>query len=62
MLDMRKRSGDESPSGNYRSRNYLLALLFFFLAILSKPMAITLPIILLVLDWYPFDRVRTQRP
>ena len=50
---------DESPSGNYRNKNYLLALLFFFLAILSKPMAVTLPIILLILDWYPFDRVRT---
>ena len=50
--------GDESPSGKYRSRNFLLTLLFFFLAILSKPMAITLPVILLVLDWYPFDRVR----
>ena len=52
--------GDESPSGTYRCRNYLLALLFFFLAILSKPMAITLPIILLILDWYPFDRIRTM--
>jgi tetratricopeptide (TPR) repeat protein len=40
-------------------KNYLLALGLFILAILSKPMAVTLPAVLLILDWYPFGRIRS---
>jgi hypothetical protein len=40
---------------------YLLALLFFVLALLSKPMAVSLPVVLLILDWYPFKRIRSMR-
>jgi Tfp pilus assembly protein PilF len=36
--------------------NYLLCLGFFILALLSKPMAVTLPAVLLIMDWYPFRR------
>lgn len=32
--------------------------LLFIAAILSKPMAITLPAVLLLLDWYPLGRIR----
>ncbi len=39
---------------------YLLTFIFFILALLSKPMAITLPVVLLLLDWYPLDRIRSQ--
>lgn len=35
---------------------YLISFIFFFLALLSKPMAVTLPIILLLLDFYPLKR------
>jgi hypothetical protein len=42
-----------------RSRSYLLALAFFVLALLSKPMAVSFPFILLVLDWFPFGRIKT---
>ncbi len=35
---------------------YLLSLAFFFLGLLSKPMVITLPAVLLILDWYPLKR------
>jgi len=38
---------------------YLLSLLFFSLALLSKPMAVTLPVVLLILDWYPLGKIRT---
>jgi tetratricopeptide (TPR) repeat protein len=45
---------------SYRSyktyRFYLLSLAFFVFALASKPMAVTLPIVLLVLDWYPLKR------
>jgi tetratricopeptide (TPR) repeat protein len=37
----------------------LPAFFFFILALLSKPMAVTLPVVLLILDWYPFNRIRS---
>src|SRR4029077_7688247 len=36
---------------------YLLALLFFALGLLSKPMIVTLPLILLLLDYWPLGRM-----
>jgi hypothetical protein len=39
----------------------LSALCFFVLALLSKPMAVTLPVVLLILDWYPFNRVHSLK-
>ena len=38
------------------NRNYFFAFLFFALSLMSKPMAITLPAVLLIIDWYPMDR------
>jgi hypothetical protein len=26
---------------------------------MSKPMAVSLPVVLLLLDWYPFERIRS---
>lgn len=40
-------------------KRYLLSLGFFILALLSKPMAVSLPAVLLILDWYPFGRIRS---
>ncbi len=42
---------------------YLLVLFTFILALLSKPMAVTLPAVLLLADWYPLNRIskRTVR-
>jgi len=42
-------------------RHYLLSFTFLVLALLSKPMAVTLPFVLLILDWYPFRRIRSLR-
>ncbi|MGD0885158.1 MAG: hypothetical protein ABSA46_09855, partial [Thermodesulfovibrionales bacterium] len=39
------------------NRSYLVSLVFFVLALLSKPMAVSLPVVLLLLDWYPFQRI-----
>jgi tetratricopeptide (TPR) repeat protein len=36
---------------------YWLALLFFALGLMSKPMLVTLPLVLLLLDYWPFQRV-----
>jgi hypothetical protein len=40
---------------------YGAALAFFLLALLSKPMAVSLPLVLLILDWYPLDRIVSAR-
>lgn len=44
-------------SGRKPVLNYLLALLFFVLALLSKPMAVTLPFVLILMDIWPLKRV-----
>jgi Tfp pilus assembly protein PilF len=53
----RREEGLKGVTGKW----YFLSLVFFVLALLSKPMAVTLPIVLLILDWYPFGRVRSHR-
>lgn len=37
---------------------YLLALLLFALSLLAKQVSVTLPVILLLLDWFPLKRLR----
>jgi len=36
---------------------YLLTLFLFLLGLLSKPMLVTLPLVLLLLDWWPLGRI-----
>jgi protein O-mannosyl-transferase len=45
------------PQGAAPTRPYFLSLCFFILALMSKPMAVSLPVVLLILDWYPFQRI-----
>jgi Tfp pilus assembly protein PilF len=49
------------PVSRFLNRHYLFALVFFMLALLSKPMAITLPAVLLILDWFPFKRIQSLK-
>jgi len=42
-------------------RRYLWALFFFVLSIFGKPMAVSLPIVLLITDWYLFGRIKSFR-
>ncbi len=42
-------------------RDYLGALACFLLALMSKPMAVSLPFVLLVIDVYPLERTRHAR-
>jgi tetratricopeptide (TPR) repeat protein len=39
-----------------RVSRYLLVLLFFVMGIMAKPMLVTLPFVLLLLDYWPFER------
>jgi protein O-mannosyl-transferase len=41
-------------------RRLLVSLSMFGLALLAKPMAVTLPAVLLILDWYPFGRLHDR--
>jgi tetratricopeptide (TPR) repeat protein len=51
----------EEVSRNLFNKHYLFTLGFFILALLSKSMAVSLPLILLILDWYPFERIRLPK-
>ncbi len=52
--------------GNINGRrgvsSYFLSLVFFILALMSKPMAITIPAVLLLLDFYPLRRFERLKP
>jgi protein O-mannosyl-transferase len=60
-------SADEQPAPVrermplYRNGRYLLSLFWCILALASKPVAITLPAVLLILDWYPLKRSRASK-
>ncbi len=56
-----RRMGHGAESKRLTPGALLSALCFFILALLSKPMAVTLPMILLILDWYPLNRIRSWR-
>jgi hypothetical protein len=46
----------------FLNKHYLASFVSFVLGLLSKPMIVTLPLILLLLDWYPlkrFDRLKS---
>ena len=51
----------DNVTARFLNRHYLLALGFFALALLSKPMAVTLPLVLLVLDWCLFRKIHSFR-
>lgn len=46
----------QSGVGHKVSKNYGFALLFFALGLMSKPMLVTLPFVMLLLDWWPLER------
>jgi tetratricopeptide (TPR) repeat protein len=43
----------------FSRRSYLLVLIAFLCALMSKPMAVSLPFVLLILDWFPLERIRS---
>ncbi|MBC2717653.1 MAG: tetratricopeptide repeat protein [Desulfobacteraceae bacterium] len=42
-------------------KRYILILLFFTMGLLSKPMLVTLPFVLLLLDYWPLKRIQFQQ-
>jgi lipoprotein NlpI len=59
--NVQSETAQNHSSSRLFSKYYALALGFFILALFSKPMAVTLPFILLILDWYPFKRIRSLK-
>ncbi len=53
--------GAPSMETGFFERWYLLSLLFFALSLMSKTMAVSLPLVLLILDWHPFGRIGSFR-
>ena len=43
------------------NKQYLLSLSYFVLALLSRPMAVSLPFVLLILDWHPLQKIRSLK-
>jgi hypothetical protein len=48
--------------GKRKIQLYISAIVLFLLALMSKSMAVTLPAILLVLDWHPLKRINPGQP
>ncbi|MDH4226895.1 MAG: tetratricopeptide repeat protein [Deltaproteobacteria bacterium] len=57
VLYLRYRHVDEVRKKTF----YVLSLFAFVLALLSKPMAVTLPVVLLILDFYPLMRISSLK-
>lgn len=51
-----KRGALDSPLSTLTSGNYWLVLLFYLLGLLSKPMLVTWPFVMLLLDYWPLRR------
>ncbi|HAM51012.1 MAG TPA: hypothetical protein DCP92_10115 [Nitrospiraceae bacterium] len=56
-----KETVQEKMPPRFLNRDYLFSLCFFILALLSKSMAVSLPVVLLILDWYPFKRIHSVK-
>ena len=42
-------------------RRYLLVLFSFVCALMSKPMVVTLPVVMILLDYWPLDRLQSRK-
>ncbi len=58
MLTLAAYVGYVRQGGLFR---YLLAILLFVSGLLAKPMLVSLPFVLLLLDYWPLERIREQR-
>jgi len=61
ILRERLASGLPEPKGIKFTREYFLALIFFALSLMAKPMLVTLPLLMLLLDYWPLSRIAMVR-
>ena len=55
-----KRAARPTSDGRSPTPDYFLALIFSTLGLMAKPMLVTLPFVLLLLDFWPFNRMRNN--
>ena len=55
------RSNEASAGGGAGRKYYVYSLILFMMALMSKPMAVTLPVILIILDMYPLERLDLKK-
>jgi tetratricopeptide (TPR) repeat protein len=62
-VESRESRAEDNPSRDtlHASFFYCLALLFFALGLMSKPMLVTVPCVLLLLDYWPLKRVPSSK-
>jgi tetratricopeptide (TPR) repeat protein len=53
-----RRTGTRTKGFKLWTQDYSWVLLFFALGLMSKPMLVTLPFVLMLLDYWPLDRLR----
>jgi tetratricopeptide (TPR) repeat protein len=53
-------AGKQRTEANLLSSNYWFALLFFAIGLMSKAMLVTWPFVMLLLDYWPLQRVKVQ--
>jgi protein O-mannosyl-transferase len=54
----RKNASGSAPGG---TKEYLISLTFFALSLLAKPVSVVIPVMFMVLDWYPLQRLQKGR-
>jgi protein O-mannosyl-transferase len=57
MVDVKAESAGLASNRKCRVLWYILSLMFFALGLMSKPMVVTLPCVLLLLDYWPLRRI-----
>ncbi len=57
--NQKSEAGGRRSEVNLLSCSYWFALLFFALGLMSKPMLVTWPFVMLLLDWWPLNRMRS---
>jgi len=61
LCQVTRTNSTSSSVTRHPSRFYWLALIFFALGLMSKPMLVTLPFVMLLLDYWPLKRVTSDQ-
>lgn len=60
ISDRAEYAGSKKITRFFTEKFYLLSLISFILSLMSKPMAVTLPVVLLITDWYQIKTLKSH--